>query len=72
MFKVVASSSHDIEEIWSSNKSNSIHKSEIINVDKSGKIYKSQRLTYWESILKPKEVREQNKLIIANYSLKLM
>ena len=59
VFKVVANSRVDIEKIWSSSRSYSLRSSEIINVDGSGEIYyKSRRLTYWESKLKPKEVRQ--------------
>ena len=60
VFKVVVNSGNDIEEIWSSNKVKAINKSEIINVNGSIKhMYKSRRVNYWESSVKPKEVREE-------------
>ncbi|XP_067047340.1 uncharacterized protein [Acropora muricata] len=58
VFKVVVNSRVDIKKMWSSSKSKSINKSEIINVDGSVKnFYKSRRVNYWESSLKPKEAR---------------
>ena len=60
VFKVVVSSGLDIKKVWSSSNSYSINESEIINVDGSVKnFYKSRRVKYWESSLKPKEVREE-------------
>ena len=60
VFKVVVNSVRDIEQIWSSSKSSFLNKSEIINVDGSILyIYKSERVNYWESSLKPKEVSEK-------------
>ena len=58
VFKVVANSGHDIETIWSSNKTHNVLKSEIINVDGSDKrFHKGRRLNYWGNTFKPKEVR---------------
>ena len=60
VFKVVVNSGVDIKKMWSSSNSHSIAKSEIINVDGSFKhFYKSRRVKYWESSIKPKEVREE-------------
>ena len=60
VFKMVVNIVHDIQEVWSSSDSKSVNKSEIINVDGSVKyFYKSPRVKYWESRLKPKEVRQE-------------
>ena len=62
VFKVVVKSKRDrdIEEMWSSNGAHAINNSDIINVDGSIKgFYKSRKVNYWESSLKPKEVREE-------------
>ena len=62
VFKVVVKSrrNRDIEEMWSSSKSHAINNSDIINVDGSiHRFYKSRKVNYWESSLKPKEVREE-------------
>ena len=62
VFKVVVKSrrDRDIEKTWSSSKSHAIDNSNIINVDGSiHGFYKSRKVNYWESSLKPKEVREE-------------
>ena len=60
VFKVVVNSGGDVKKVWSSSNSYSINESEKINVDGSVKhFYKSRRVKYWESSLKPKEVREE-------------
>ena len=60
VFKMVVNIVHDIQEVWSSSKSHSINKSEIINVDGSVQyFYKSRRVNCWEKSLKPKEVRQE-------------
>ena len=60
VFKVVVNNARDIVERWSSSHGHALNKSEIINVNGSVQfIYKSRRVNYWGSSLKPKEVRQE-------------
>ena len=60
VFKMVVINGHDIEKVWSSSKSYSINKSEVMNVNGSVQyFYKSRKVNNWESSLKPKEVRQE-------------
>ena len=60
VFKVAVNNARDIVQVWSSNKGHSLNKSEIINVNGSVQsIYKSRRVNYWGSSIKPKEVRQE-------------
>ncbi|XP_015770084.1 PREDICTED: uncharacterized protein LOC107348546 isoform X2 [Acropora digitifera] len=58
VFKVVVNNAYDFLKVWSSNNGHSLSKSEVINVDGSVQfIYKSRRVIYWGSSIKPKEAR---------------
>ncbi|XP_067047393.1 uncharacterized protein [Acropora muricata] len=58
VFKVVVNNAYDFLKVWSSNNGHSLSKSEVINVDGSVQfIYKSRRVNYWGSSIKPKEAR---------------